>query len=469
MRLGGWTRSARSTLRLAAFALAAALALVPASAVAKGLRPDPSFGAHGRTTHRVEFGEASWDRVPTHLAALPGGGTILLAEGVLYAYDADGSPRASFGGGRVAVPVPPGYRLTLTGLDTDSQGGVLVVGTARANAPKGQDAPEFGVLIRLTPSGQPDTTFGEGGTLLTTFGLPSRSSSEEAPARPTQVQVAGAALDSMGRIIVSGTRTALISPCRDSVDLPYRDAFLARLDADGSIDPTFGEGGVSRIGGLASVNAPLVGLDDDVYLSTPFSPRGPCSGYPGEPLVIGHFTSSGVLDSQFGVGGWRAIDPPSIEFLADAVGVSRDRKGRLLVFTRALKGGDLCQVKVKRLLPSGAIDRGFGRHGTATMTSWVNCIRVTAGAVDARDRPLVVGGAYGRGSGRSTFFIGRFTSSGFPDRSLSTNGWLKAGFGPYRAHASSLVLTGGRPVLAGTFLGPGGTTGIGLAAYAPGR
>jgi uncharacterized delta-60 repeat protein len=97
-----------------------------------------------------------------------------------------------------------------------SQGGqITLTGTSTSNEPR-----QYIALARYNANGALDTTFGSGGRVLTSF----------AP----EEQVNGAALQSDGKLVVVGT-----------INLPSTgdDFLVARYDADGSLDSTFGNGG----------------------------------------------------------------------------------------------------------------------------------------------------------------------------------------------------------------------------------
>ena len=102
-------------------------------------------------------------------------------------------------------------------------GRILVAGDARfQNGSEGH----FGVA-RLTTTGQLDSSFGDGGKQIITFGT---SVSEWAT---------GVAVQSDGKIVVSGTSV------QDGVT--YYDFAVARLDTSGQLDTSFATGGKATI------------------------------------------------------------------------------------------------------------------------------------------------------------------------------------------------------------------------------
>jgi uncharacterized delta-60 repeat protein len=93
-----------------------------------------------------------------------------------------------------------------------------------------------GKIVRYLANGKPDPTFGIAGTV-------------SVPRPPGALFVlAGVAVDSQGRIILAGLSRPL--PSNTTPDPVLSKATVMRFNADGSIDPSFGEGGmvVSNLG-----------------------------------------------------------------------------------------------------------------------------------------------------------------------------------------------------------------------------
>src|SRR6185503_5086153 len=139
----------------------------------------------------------------------------------LVRYNGDGSLDTTFGaGGIVITPVAPG-----TGTDAgravlaQPDGGILVAGSAFFSA-TGDDF----ALVRYTATGALDTTFGGGDGIVTTAVIPFADS-----ARSILQQ-------GDGKIVIAGAAGG-------NPNSPNSFA-LARYNADGSLDTTFGNNGV---------------------------------------------------------------------------------------------------------------------------------------------------------------------------------------------------------------------------------
>jgi uncharacterized delta-60 repeat protein len=114
---------------------------------------------------------------------MPDGGLVFSSGQALWRLTSDGQPDTSFGaGGSVTPPAPPGGSFTIAGLAVDSQDRLLVAGTAET---KGSDerATVAGRVMRYLPSGVLDQGFGEGGVVETRFGLPPAPGEAEPPAQ----------------------------------------------------------------------------------------------------------------------------------------------------------------------------------------------------------------------------------------------------------------------------------------------
>jgi uncharacterized delta-60 repeat protein len=147
----------------------------------------------------------------------PTGGAILVR------YQADGSLDTSFGQGGYSLAGQNSLWLESLALQPD--GKILAGGI-----PLNSDGHESFVLARYNSDGSLDTDFGDGGVATVDFGV-------------NWAQVAGIALQSDGKILAVGTTQVYQSTAYIS---------LARFNADGGLDPTFGNDGkliLSDLGG----------------------------------------------------------------------------------------------------------------------------------------------------------------------------------------------------------------------------
>jgi hypothetical protein len=123
-----------------------------------------------------------------------------------------------------------------------------------------------GTLQRLLPDGAPDQTFGSGGV------------SEVLP-----LSVERISFDDQGRILLAGS--ASYGPCAKLVGSSSELA-VARLQANGSLDPSFGNSGVVRThteGKLEDVSASGLAVREDGTILV--AGQGSSSGSPSGSLI----------------------------------------------------------------------------------------------------------------------------------------------------------------------------------------
>lgn len=197
------------------------------------------------------------------------------------------------------------------------------------------------VLIRYLPNGALDSEFGRGGTV-----------------EFFDATAWGAAFDAQGRTLVVGTKWLT----------PSRMQFLvARYDAGGHLDGSFGAGGAVSLH-EAAVSQQLVAaaVQPDgkiVAVGTSGWHSGTRTPDPAkrDQIVVVRLDPNGALDGSF-AGGLLLI--PSERYLWGADGVAIQPDGKLLVVGPVLDEGDNPRTRgivVVRLNSNGTRDSDFGR------------------------------------------------------------------------------------------------------------
>lgn len=355
---------------------------------------DPSFGNHGlRIVHNPKD--------PSEAVAVGRKGRIVVAGGETVArLQPNGMLDRSFADGGIArLQTPPwaSYGLSYTSLAVSREGGVFVAGEyCTLDQATGHDRCGFAVS-HLKRDGQVDRAFGHGGTARVQFAYPESWSSSIAIARG-------------GKPVVTGNL------CRSYL----RDCnlALARLDPDGRLDQSFGDGGkvVTSVG--PGGDCPI-----RQYQLSPMDvdSRGRIvmGAYCGSTVSLARFGPSGHLDRSFGRRGKvnRQVRIGSVTALAI------DPKNRIDV--AGPRGRPPTDYAVARFRPSGKVDSSFGNNGTAGVRFHrkkrdVYAIPLSA-AIDSRGRIVLAGGAFG-------FSFTRFTAHGHVDRHFGQNGRVVTGF-----------------------------------------
>ena len=245
-------------------------------------------------------------------------------------------------------------------------------------------------LARYTLRGRLDPAFGRGGKVLTDFGARSDGYANAVAIQPD------------GKVVVAGD--------------VFRgtDFFgLARYNADGTLDRSFGQGGrvLTKVGAFNSHASALIVQPDGKLVVA-----GMAFVAPDGDFALVRYTTDGKLDPTFGRGGVVVTDAGN----AWALAVQRDRK----VVTAGVDSGPRFRVfALGRWMENGSLDPSFGRSGQLRTTfdtaATANAVRVRA------DGKIVAAGTVG---GRD-FALTRYTSSGRLDGSFGSGGKVLTDFG----------------------------------------
>jgi uncharacterized delta-60 repeat protein len=272
---------------------------------------------------------------------------------VVTRYTASGTLDTSFGTSGSASVALPNLAGGLSDAVTLPDGSVLVTGSATNPAAPNPLQP---FAVKFTSTGALDPTFGTGGI---TYFYPASLTNPASQGIGTAI----AALPT-GQIIVAG---------RVRVDGSHRVSFVARLQADGSLDTTFGTGGFTLV---------------DLSPAYPFAQGRKVAVQPdGKIVVVGNgFDSSGIffvflfqllpggaLDAGFGSGGTTVLTSP---FGIGGFTIALQNNGKILLGASifndpaALTG----TASVVRFTSVGTLDTTFGIGGYANVMppGWSN-------------------------------------------------------------------------------------------------
>ncbi len=357
------------------------------------------------------------------------GGALVLAAGIAAALP----PGAD--GVRVTVPVSGIYDAA-QGVAVDPSGTFVMAGSAGG----GQTA-----LVRLTPTGALDGSFGSGGIALHDLS-PSQGDTLRAIVR----------LDD-GRYVTCGTYFSAGTAT---------DFLVARFADDGSLDTTFNGSGFAVTSFLQSgpggslfdqCNAVAVQADGMIVSAGFTAEAGP------NHVALTRHDANGTIDSGFGTGG--KVD---INAAATSNGNSEARAllvlpdGKLLVAGYASGPGN-SEFLVMRLNSDGTPDTSFG--GTGIVRTPVGTGEDIANAmVRQPDGRIVLAGSMLAADGRRDFALARYTSGGTLDPAFGVGGLVTTAVGPGDDIAYALLLMPwGRLIAAGSARVSIGGSGTDLA------
>jgi uncharacterized delta-60 repeat protein len=297
---------------------------------------------------------------------------------------------------------------------------------------------------RTTPAavGGLDLTFGANGTVvpLVVLNMPDTSV-------PAAVGV-----QSDGRILVGATAFFAAGDT---------DFAVFRLNTDGSIDTTFGKGGLATIpfdlgGTNADKLAALFVLPDDrIVLAGTAALAGTDTDF-----AVARLTAEGQLDTTFSGTGVRTVAFDDGGTNADsAAAVAVDSLGRVVVAGSAAQptAGDF-NFAVTRLATDGKLDTTFGKNGLVNipfdLSGGTLEDKATGVAIGPGDSVVLVGNVNAGGANIDAG-VARLTAAGVLDTSFDGDGSRVYGLDvPNTTMANSAVgvaaLADGRIVLAGT-------------------
>jgi len=432
--------SARGVLNgLLGGAVAAVLVLPAGTAAARGAGAlDPTFAGDGWTLldygHRAEGATAS-DVLVTSTGKVVTVGPVDVGGGTEFGVSRlrrDGTPDRSFHA--------TGHRTTsLTGRDVPHR--VVALGHGRVLV-AGSAGDAFG-LAAFRRDGRLDSSFGAGGAVVTDIS-------------PGIDAVLDVRVRSDGSILAAG-----IAGDRFAV---------ARYLADGTADPTFGDGGVVVTPAGLPGPATTLRLQPDGRLlvageSLPDADRN--TGF-----EVARFTTDGSPDPTFGGGDGTVTtyfnDFTPTEEASRPASVLVQPDGRVLVAGSTYGDGDYRSWSMARYLSDGSPDPSFGRGDGEVKQMFEPCCygEITAVARQGDGAIVAVGSTRISSSSARHLAVARYTVRGVLDRSFSGDGRAKLDLGGHRSLAATAVATRVRGiVVAGQLVGRGGRSSALVARY----
>ncbi len=308
-----------------------------------------------------------------------------------------------------------------------ADGKIVVAGSANQSATPGSD-PDF-ALARYNADGSLDGSFGDGGKQTTDF-----AGGDDA-GRAVAVQADG-------KIVVAG------SSDYDFGSSGY-DFALARYNADGSLDGSFGDGGKQTTdfaGNDDYGNGVVLQADGKIVVA----------GSSGNDFALARYNADGSLDGSFSGDGRQTT---SIGFSGGGRAVAVQADGKIVVAGHSFQGDATGEdFALARYNADGSLDGSFSGDGTQTTDFAGNDDHGNGVAVQA-DGKIVVVGAGREGFARG-FALARYGADGSLDSSFSGDG-RQTNFSGGRYLATAVaVQADGKLVVAG-----GGGDDFVLARY----
>jgi uncharacterized delta-60 repeat protein len=282
---------------------------------------------------------------------------------------------------------------------------------------------------RCVPSaGALDPTFGSGGTVITSFAQGTQNSAQALVIQPD------------GKIIAAGS-----SGRPNDLNIGWFN--LARYNANGALDPTFGNNGQVQTKFGARVNANALALQPDGKVLV----AGMMESGTTNAFEIVRYNSDGSLDKTFGNKGM--VTTVFTQGGAQLWSLDLETVNGVPKIVAAGDVGTAAQAyfALARYDLSGSLDTSFGSSGkvvTNISASNLELNTVLASVVQGDSKIVVAGGTLPTANGNDEFALARFNTDGRLDATFGSGGVVLTSVGNY-AIARAVALQSNGDIVAG--------------------
>jgi len=369
---------------------------------------DPTFGENGMVT--TDFGP---DGDGANAIAIQPNGKIVAAGEAAYGaefglarYNPDGTLDVTFGdAGRVTTDIPPSGAYAMA---IQPDGKIVAAGGGRRFA-----------LVRYRPHGTLDPTFDGDGVVTTNF-------------HPEYDVAFAVAIQADGKIVAAGVSSIEARKYLDDTKIA-----VARYNADGSLDTSFGGDGrvtTDFTGTYDAARAVVIQADGRIVVA------GTAGGYRTSALV--RYNPDGTRDSSFGSRG--KVTTNSCCGIATSVAIQVDGKivaaggalaryetdgsldptfGEDGIVTTGARGvaiqadgkivaaGGSAEFALARYMPDGSLDATFGGDGRVTTDWTINVDDYAFALAIQADGKIVAAGTAAYFGPDATFALARYLSA----------------------------------------------------------
>lgn len=307
-------------------------------------------------------------------------------------------------------------------------GKIVVVGTAYANNDYSNE--DFAVT-RYNANGTLDTSFGVNGRVTTNFA--------------NLAAVASAvAIQSDGKIVVAGGAFPLFTFLGDYA--------IVRYNANGSLDSTFGRGGIVRTrfsAGGSYAFAVALQADGKIIAGGTVFVDFSTDDSSNTDFALVRYKPNGTLDSTFGNGGGVMTDFDGFNDDVQTLLIQPD--GKIVAVGDAKNPAHYYDFALARYLPGGVLDTTFGAAGKVRTDFGASDLDIAySAALQSNGKIVAAGGATFNNGAEQDFAIARYNPNGTLDTNFSLDGRVTVDFGSYLQNAYSvLIQTDGKIVTVG--------------------
>ncbi len=311
-------------------------------------------------------------------------GVYPLFHSALTRYNRNGTLDRTFGTGGKVVAVLDAGGDGSTAIAFQPDGKIVIAGSVIHN----NFVVAF-VTARFNADGTLDQTFGNNGSVQTTFGDPAAEGND-------------VVLQADGKIIVVGFTGA-------GSYSSFNNFALVRFNPDGSLDQTFGSGGKVKSASGVATSAALQ-ADGKIVVGGTFD-----NGSNG--FMLARYNSNGTLDGTFGNSGVVMTPIGSGEAFSFGIGLLSDGRIVLAGYSSTTQDHDFT---VACYNANGTLDQTFGNGGIAA-TDFSGGTDDIAYALAVQRDNIIVGGRSGFYP-TFNFALARYDSTGQLDQTFGTGG-----------------------------------------------
>jgi uncharacterized delta-60 repeat protein len=209
------------------------------------------------------------------------------------------------------------------------------------------------------------------------------------------------------------------------------DFLIARLLPSGTLDPSFGNGGIVRTDlGTTTDRATAVAIQPDGKIIA--------GGYKGSQnnadIALVRYLANGAIDPTFGEGGKVIATVGSREDVCRGIALQRD--GKIVVAGHSM-GATSSDFAVLRLHSSGELDTSFNGTGKV-VTSFLGLEQAYCVAIQ-RDGKILLAGSTSTNGANYDIAVVRYTVDGALDQSWSADGKAVIAVGSRSEHAYGIT------------------------------
>ncbi len=341
---------------------------------------------------------------------------------------APGELDMSFDADGIATTSIPGLNSGAKDLVIQADGRIIVAGYVRSENSNYDFA-----LVRYHTSGNLDPSFGGDGIVLTDF-----SGGYD--------MIETVAIQADGKIIAAGRSRSEIG--------------IARYNADGALDTTFGGDGkvTTVITGSFDIAVDLkIQADGKIVCIA----RNRASGE-NEDFAVLRYNASGTLDTTFDNDGIVTTTFPSVSDIATSLAIQPD--GKIIAAGYIYLGGNDYDFAIARYNSNGSLDTSFDDDGKV-LTNVLGSFDTLNDIALQPDGKIVAAGYSSNGFGYA-FALVRYDASGALDLTFSDDGKIAMAVGGGNNAAKSLVIQpDGKILAAGYSTGTSGNNDFTLARF----